>query len=188
MQMLTIQAAAAYPSELEDDVVLPSRRVVRVRALQRGDERPIRELYRYLSPGTRYRRFFSMTPDPPDSLVRLLVSVDYRRHLALLAEHHDAGGPEPIALADFSAIDACTAEVGLVVRDEWQRQGVGAELARRVLQAAEDRGFHRFIAHLRSENVAIRSLVGKLCDVVSMTVSGGVAELAFVRRRATAAC
>jgi len=54
-----------------------------------------------------------------------------------------------------------------------------------LLQAAENRGFHRFTAHVLGENVAIRKLLDRLSNVVSRRSSGGVSELVFVRRRAT---
>lgn len=81
------------------------------------------------------------------------------------------------------AVDDNNAEVGLVVSDEWQRLHVGTDLATRVLQAAEDRGFHRFIGHVLAENVAMRGLLKKVGVVVSARVHGSVAELAFVRRQ-----
>jgi RimJ/RimL family protein N-acetyltransferase len=88
-----------------------------------------------------------------------------------------------VGLASFGAIDDGNVEVALVIRADWQRQHIGTELAGRLLQTAEARGFHRFIANVRSENVAIRRLLKNLGDVVSTKMSGGISELAYVRRR-----
>ena len=44
---------------------------------------------------------------------------------------------------------------------------------------------HRFIANVRSDNVAIRRLLRNRGDVVSMKMSGGISALAFVRCRTT---
>ena len=172
---------ADYPSELDDDLTLPNRRRLHIRALRRGEEGPIRQLDAHLSVRTRYLRFFSPMPALPDSVMRLLTSVDYRRRLALVAEHFDGNGGEVVGLGSFGAIDENSVEVALVVRDEWQQQGVGTALARRVLQAAEDRGFHRFIVHVMSNNVAIRKLLRNVDEIVSAKINGGIAELAFVR-------
>src|SRR5262249_10340274 len=139
---------ADYPAELDECLILPNRRRLRIRALRRCEVGPIRELYGHLSPRTRYLRFFLTVPTLPDSVLRLLASVDYIERLALLAEHENEKGLEVVGLASFGAVDERSAEVGLVVRDEWQRQHVGTTLARRVLKAAEDRGYHRFIVHL----------------------------------------
>jgi GNAT superfamily N-acetyltransferase len=139
---------AEYPSELEDHVRLPNHRLLHIRPLRAFDEDPIRELYSHLSPRTRYLRFFSPAPRLPDSVLKLLSRVDYRRHLAMLGELSVAERAEVAALGSFAAIDDDTAEVALVVRDEWQRQGIGMALAERVLLAAEARGFDRFLAHV----------------------------------------
>ena len=155
---------------------------VRIRALRYCEEDPIRELYAHLSPRSRYLRFFSAMPVLPDSVVRQLACVDGRRTVALVAEAHVGGRADVIGLASYGAIDETTVELGLVVRDEWQRQYVGTELATRVLELAESRGFHRFVASIHSHNVAIRRLLLKIGIVVSATFEGGVSEVAFVRR------
>jgi RimJ/RimL family protein N-acetyltransferase len=171
--------AAAYPFELDDHLILPNDRRVHIRALHRYEEAPIRELDAHLSAQSRYLRFLSPFPKLPDSLVRLLACVDYRRTLAMIVEGED-DGREVVGLGSFGAADDSGAEVALLVRDDWQRQRVGLELARRVLMAAESRGFHRFIVHVHSDNVAIRRLLHHVGRVVSAKISGGVSELTFV--------
>src|SRR5262245_58248804 len=98
-------------------------------------------------------------PDPPDSLLQLITSVDDRRRLALLAESDIAGSAEVIALSECAALDDHTAEVGFVVGDEWQRQGLGTTMAVRTLDAAEARGFDQFVAEMFCYNVAIMRLL-----------------------------
>ena len=174
---------AACPSELEDHIVLSNLRLLRIRPLRRCEESTITDLYDHLSPRTRYLRFFSPMPTLPDYIVRMLACVDYRGHLALVAEHDNGNGTEIVGLASFAAIDDGQVEVALVVRDDWQRQRLGTELAGRLLRAAEARGFHRFIANVLWDSVAIRKLLKSLGDVVSTKMSGGTSEIAFVRRR-----
>jgi GNAT superfamily N-acetyltransferase len=175
-----------YPNELDEYVMLPNGRQVHVRALHREEEAPIRMLDAHLSVRTRYLRFLSPLPALPDSLIRLLAGVDYSGRLALVAEHQCGRSNEAIALGSFSAVDGTSAEIGLVVRDDWQRQRVGTALFMRVLHAAESRGYRRFIGHLLPENVAIRKLLRAAGEVVAARVSGGVSEIAFVRRVASA--
>jgi len=176
---------AEYPKELDADLTLSNRKRLHIRALRTCEDGPIRELYARLSPRTRYLRFFSPMPTLPDSVARLLASVDYRRQLALVAEYDDGNGAEIVGLGSFGAIDDQNAEVALVVRDDWQRQRVGTELAIRILLAAENRGFKRFVVHILSDNIAIRRLLRHVGEMVSSTMSGGMSELAFVRRRIT---
>jgi RimJ/RimL family protein N-acetyltransferase len=184
-EMTTVPAE--YPSQLDEEVVLPNQQTLHIRALHRDEERPIRELYANLSPTTRYRRFFSPMPALPDAVMRLLVTVDYRRKLALVAEIESDRGREVIGLGSFGAVDDRVVEVALVVRDEWQRQRVGTALAQRVMRAAEDRGFHRFLVYILSENTPARKILGKVGEVVLAKASGGISELVFVPRQAAPA-
>ena len=59
---------AAYPSELEDHIVLSNLRLLRIRPLRRCEESTITDLYDHLSPRTRYLRFFSQMPRLPDDI------------------------------------------------------------------------------------------------------------------------
>jgi RimJ/RimL family protein N-acetyltransferase len=177
------EVSAEYPIELVDYVTLPDQRRLRIRPLRRCEEGPIRDLYAHLSPASRYLRFFSPMPELPASVMRMLACVDYQRTLALVAEHEDGATPEPIGLASYGALDDGTAELALVVRDEWQHQHVGTELATRLLRAAEDRGFHRFIVHALSENVSIRNLLKDVGVVQSSKRHGNVFEIEFLPRR-----
>jgi RimJ/RimL family protein N-acetyltransferase len=90
--------------------------------------------------------------------------------------------PNRSASPVYGALDDGSAELALVVRDEWQHRHVGTELARRLLRAAEDRGFHRFIVNALSENVAIRKLLNDVGVVLSSRRHGNVFEFAFVRK------
>jgi RimJ/RimL family protein N-acetyltransferase len=171
-----------YPSELIDVFTLSDGRRIRVRALKRCEEGPVRELFTHLSARSRYQRFLSPLTSLPDSIARRLSCGDYQRELAMIAEYKfDTDEEETIGLGNFGAIDDATAEVALVVRDDWQRQHVGTELANRILEAAEARGFHRFVANVLQDNVAIRRLLARVGHIDAGRFSAGIAELAFVR-------
>ena len=115
--------------------------------------------------------------------MRRLACVDYRRRLAVVAEDEAAGGAGVVALASFSAVDETTAEVAVVVQDDWQRQGVGTALVSMLLDAAEKRGFDRFVATIAADNSIIRRLLNRFGRVVTSHTSLGVSELVFARRR-----
>jgi acetyltransferase len=178
---MTDVPATRHPADLVQFVTLRDGRRLRIRALRSCEDRPIRDLFAHLSARSRYQRFLSPMPTLPAALARQLACGDSRRHLALIAEYNfDTAERETVALGNYGAIDRETVEVALVVRDDWQRHQVGIELARRMLQAAERRGFHQFVANILLDNVAIRGLLDRLGRVVSQKISDGVAELAFV--------
>ena len=174
-------ASSEYPGELECRITLSNRRQLRIRPLRPDEDGPVRELDAHLSKRTRYLRFLSMMPALPESVLRLLVSVDYRRRLSLIAESDAGGRREVVALGSYGALENGTAELGLVVRDDWQQQGVGTALASRVLQAAEARGFTRFVAHVMWENAGIRTVVKRVGHVISTRTRLGISEVTFVR-------
>jgi acetyltransferase len=171
-----------YPTELEGDVTLEDCRRVRIRPLRPDEDGPIRQLDAQLSRRTRYLRFLSPMPSLPDSLFRLLACVDYRRRVSLLAEYETGGVYEVVGLGSFGAIDSVSAEVALVVSDAWQQKGIGTALAVRVLQAAEARGFARFVVHVLSENTVMRRVLTRVGNVVSSQTRLGVSEVTFTRR------
>src|SRR5215813_11452174 len=165
-----------------DNVILSNGKQVRIRLLRQGEDGPIRELWPHLSPQTRYLRFLSILSSLPDSLVNRLISDNACRSMAIVAEHDTDGTPIVIGLANLGAVDGESAEVGLVVRDDWQRQHVGTELARTMMLAGERRGIRRFIGHVLVENVAMRRLLKNVGVIVSAKLDGNVHEVAFVRR------
>ena len=166
-----------------DNVFLSNGKQVRIRFLREGEDGPIRELWPHLSPRTRYLRFLSILSSLPDSLLKRLTSDDFCRSIAIVAEHEGDGSPVVVGLANLGAVDDESAEVGLVVRDDWQRQRVGTELAQTMMLAAERRGIRRFIGHVLAENVGMRRLLKNIGVVVSAKLDGNVHEVAFVRRQ-----
>jgi RimJ/RimL family protein N-acetyltransferase len=79
----------------------------------------------------------------------------------LLAFHHNGQTPaHPGAEDDIIAMgnlmyDGAQAEIGLLVRDDWQRQGLGTLLAQRLVTAAGHSGVNEVRAHTRVHNTAI---------------------------------
>jgi len=156
---------------------------LRIRALWRGELGPVRELCARLSPRTRYFRFLAAINVVSDSVVRALAEVDDTRRLALVVESRNEGGRDVVALGNVSGRDDNLAEVGVVVADSWQRQGIGVALATALLQAAEARGYDRFVVHGCWHNPALLPLLHHVADIESATTRSGVSEITFVRRR-----
>ena len=170
---------STYPTDVEQQVAIEPGLRLRFRALRACEEGPIRRLDARLSVRTRYLRFLSPMHSLPDTIVRRLACVDYRRSLAIVVENERA--PEDvIALAGFSAVDDETAEVALVVRDDCQGRGVGTALVDVLLAAAGRRGFSRFAASITVENLAMRRMMDRVGRVVSSATSAGVSEYVFV--------
>lgn len=173
--------AAPYPIELEADVTLANHRRLHVRPLLPYEVDPIRDLDSRLSLRTRYHRFLSPMPQLSSSLLNLLACVDYRRRLAVVAEEDDGEGRKKVvALGNLGGAEDGTAELAIVVQDDWQKQGLGSAIVAGLLRAAEERGFHRFVIHALSDNVAIWRLLARFGRVVASRTTLGVSEVTFV--------
>jgi GNAT superfamily N-acetyltransferase len=159
---------------------LSNGRGVRIRPLLPGELHVVRDLCSRLSPRTHYLRFFSPWTSTPEPVLRMLAEVDDSNRLALIAELDDAGGGV-VGLGNAIAVSEDCAELALVVADAWQRQGIGAVLAVRLLRAADARGFKRFVVHGLWDNAAVRPILKRTADVVSARMRFGVAEFHFRR-------
>jgi RimJ/RimL family protein N-acetyltransferase len=179
--MVTSTEAAAYPLDVEAHVTLSAGRQIHFHALHAGDEQPIRTLFAGLGARTRYQRFLSPMPALPDSVVRALADVDYQRSLAIVAED-EAGADGVVALASYGSVEPGTAEVAVVVRDDWQERGVGTAIVDLLLAAAVRRGFARFAASMTAENVGIRKILDRAGRVIASKTVSGVSELVFEPR------
>jgi GNAT superfamily N-acetyltransferase len=119
----------------------------------------------------------------PDSVLNLLACADDQRRLTLLAQLRRGSDTEIVAVGNVGAGDDGDAELGLVVRDDFQRQGIGTALAATALRRAEARGFHRFVGYVLWENSPVmRKLLSRVADIVSATTHEGVSEMHFIRR------
>jgi len=154
-----------------------------IRPLRRGEVGLVRELYARLSLRTRHHRFLSPMPVVSESQLDALAMVDDGRRFTLIAQVDRPHGGDVVALGTLTGIGDERAEAGLVVADAWQRRGIGVALAGRLLRAGESRGFRQFVTHGLWDNPAVRPLLGRTAEIQSATMSFGVYEIAFVRRK-----
>ena len=80
--------------------------------------------------------------------------IDYARDMALVAEHRDGADP-PVILAVgrlMKTRGANEAEFAILVADAVQRQGLGAELLRRLVQIGRDQKLARIVASIDVDN------------------------------------
>ena len=89
-----------------------------------------------------------------------------------------------VALADYTVLaDAVSAEVGLLVEDAWQHNGLGHALFDRLLALGERRGIRSFVAHVQWSNPRVIHALGRIATIVNRTVEAGILKLTFTRRR-----
>ena len=123
--------------------------VIELREVRADDKDAIAAGFARLSPESRYRRFFSAVDRLSPADLRYLTEVDHRDHEAVIA--FDEGGGT-VGVARYVRGDDASAEVAVVVGDEWQGKGAGTALLERLTERAAENGVERFVALVLQEN------------------------------------
>lgn len=165
----------AHLSWAEVDVVLADGGVVHLRPIRHDDGGRLIAFHARLSPETKYFRFFSYRPEPPDREVERFTHVDYDRRLAIVAELNG----EFIAVGRYDADDDEAAEVAFVVQDAHQGRGIGSLLLEHLAVAARHRAITRFYADTLGTNQKMLRVFRDAGYKVTMRMETGVVRVEF---------
>ena len=117
------------------------------------------EFFRSLSAESRHCRFMTRLNELPETLVERFASIDYRSHLALLAEVFEDGRETMIGEARYvvDERDPATCEFAIAVADDWQARGIARALLDRLERQAAASGIRRMVADTLLTN---RAMIG----------------------------
>jgi GNAT superfamily N-acetyltransferase len=145
---------------------------VTTRPVRPSDQALFCRLWSRLSRETVYRRFHSPLHWLPPETVRRLVTVDHDLREAVVA----VVGGEVVGVAryDRPLEDPSTAEVAVLVEDDWQGVGVGRQLLAELTALAADRGVRTLTAIVLPDNRPVLGLVRRLLPRSTVTPDAGV--------------
>jgi GNAT superfamily N-acetyltransferase len=92
----------------------------------------------------------------------------YVRHLVATSGHETLtawSGARCVGVATLARA-ACDHELGVLVEDGWQRQGIGTELLTRLVAAARARGIDQIVADVLGENGFVLSALRRIAPLV----------------------
>jgi acetyltransferase len=157
-------AIRPYPSQYVSRWKMRDGTAVVIRPIRPEDEPLMVGFHELLSEESVYLRYFHMaqlsTRVAHERLIRKCF-IDYDREMALVAELTDPDTANTCiaAVARLSrAPSAEEAEIGVIVADKFQHQGLGAELIKKLIDIARTEKVKRIVAEFHSENSAIRHL------------------------------
>jgi RimJ/RimL family protein N-acetyltransferase len=159
---------------------LPDGAPILIRPIRADDKRMLENGLRHLSSQSVQRRFLTPKSSFSRAELRYLTEVDGRDHVALVAEYPGAPVRRLIAVARFVRLadDPESAEVAIVVADDWQGRGLGSLLVDQLGAEARRSGVRRFTATMDSDNVAAHRLMEKLTRRLrEQHVGHGVSEV-----------
>lgn len=156
---------------------------VLVRPLVPEDAPMLAEALRHLSPESRYHRFLAPVERLTPAQLQYLTCVDGVDHIALgLAVYRGRRStPQPIAVARSirEKTDPETAEVAVVVADEWQHRGVGTLILRKLADRVWATGVRRWKAVILAENRGGFAVLDRVAEPLERKPDGPVVEVLY---------
>ncbi len=140
---------------------------ITIRPIEPSDRDNEQQFVKNLSPGSRYRRFLSHITELSPALLDQFTAVRYPDSMALVATVPGGDAETQIGVARYVRERATnTADVAIVVADEWHGQGIGNELLRRVLAVAQSACIETAQSLVLRDNAAMLRLAERLGFVV----------------------
>lgn len=110
-----------------------------------------------LSVESRYFRFFGPKPTLSRKEAEYLAGVDFTDRFAIVALSTD--DDRIVAVGRFDVVAPATAEPAIVVRDDYQKTGLGTAILERMLEVARGRGIRQFAGEVLGENEPMLALL-----------------------------
>jgi acetyltransferase len=136
---------------------------VAIRPIMPDDAPRLQSMFSRLSSESIYFRFLEYRKTVTDQQAYEFANIDYQTQMALVAALEENGEQHLIAVARYF-VQACKpehAEVGIVVEDRFQNQGLGTFLLNQLTLYAVDRGIQAFVATVSHQNSRILRFIKK---------------------------
>jgi RimJ/RimL family protein N-acetyltransferase len=172
-----------YPEDLETFRTTETGLEIFLRPAKISDEPLLKEFVYSLSDQSLYRRFVSRRTDMPHEFLQKFVIIDYAGEMAIFAVIEHAQKEEIIGVGRYY-IDknTHTAEAAFVVRDDFQKKGIGTELLKYLTYLAQKQGLLGFTAEVLVDNKPMLHVFQKMGFDIQKSISAGVFELKMMFR------
>jgi len=173
-----------YPENMETYRVTNEGISLLLRPVKISDEPLLKDFFYALSDKSMYRRFISKRQDMPHERLQEFVVIDYTEEIIILAVSGGSGEQEQLVGVGQYGIDKLmhTAEVAVVVRDDWQGKGIGTELLAYLTLLAKRQGLLGFTAEVLVDNRPMMKLFEEGGFDIEKRRSEGVYELKLAFR------
>ncbi|MFW6196266.1 MAG: GNAT family N-acetyltransferase [Thermoplasmatota archaeon] len=173
-QMLIVGEGGRYPNEYEDYKDINGREYF-FRPMKPTDEELLKDLFYSLSDESRYKRFMSARKDMPHERRQEFVQINYKKEMAIVVIDPDIEGPHRmVGVGDYQVKEGQNiAEVSVMIRDEYQDQGIGTVLLEYLTMIAKQRGLYGFTAEVLAENRKMLRVFEKMGYDIEKQREGG---------------
>lgn len=155
---------------------LPDRRRVMVRPIRPDDEPFIRDMFYSFSEQTVYLRFHHALKALPHDKLQVFCNVDFQNEVALVGVAGPVEALQIVAIGRyFLQKNGKEADLAFIVRDDFQRQGLGSYLFKQLVEIGKSRGVKTFCADVLMENAGMLKIFKRSgLDVQSVNEEGVV--------------
>jgi acyl-CoA hydrolase/GNAT superfamily N-acetyltransferase len=170
--------SAVYPWREERRETLRDKTQVLIRPIRLSDEEPLQRLLYELSDRSRYLRFLGHKSSHPHGETQKLVDADYAASMALVVVEPTSG--HLVAMAQYEVEPGTGfADIAFVVRDDWQRRGIGSCLMRRMIELGRAKGVLGFTADVLPGNLGMMLVFQQSGLTVESRFEGGAFRLSM---------
>ena len=166
-QDLPRTAIRPYPAQYAGRWMAKDGTEITLRPIRPEDEPLMVDFHERLSQRSVYSRYFHMVSlSQRTAHVQLtrMCFIDYDRTMALVAEREDPNhGRELLGIGRLTRIHGTSdADAAVLVRDDFERRGLGTELMRRLIEIGRQEKIERIAADILAENRAMQLICQRL--------------------------
>lgn len=165
IEQLPKLAIRPYPARYASPWKLKDATAVTIRPIRPDDEPLMREFHATLSDETVFHRYFhmvSLSQRVAHERLSRMCFIDYDRQMALVAERQ---GPEREILGVGRLVKSQRGDEGefaILVGDRYQKQGLGTELLRRLVEFGREEKLARITADILPDNLEMQRVSKKI--------------------------
>ncbi len=165
-----------YPEHLETYRTTKKELPILLRPVRISDEPLLKEFFYSLSDKSMEKRFLTRRRDMPHYLLQdLFLVIDYTREMVVLAVIENEGMETVVGIGQYGIDEKeHTAEIALIVRDDYQDMGIGSEILSYLIYLAKKQGLLGFTGQVHPENKKIIHMMEKKGFEVDKSFTAGV--------------
>lgn len=158
-QAYSHMAIHPYPAHLQTTVPLPNGLIMKIRPIRPEDARIEEDFVASLSEKTKYLRFMQSVQKLSHEMLIRFTQIDYDSEMAFVAITRIKGETIELGVTRYTTNpDAESCEFALVVRDDYQHQGIGSRLLEVLISHAQSRGLKVMMGEVLAENQGMLEL------------------------------
>jgi len=166
-------AIRPYPHQYTSSYALADGTAVRIRPIRPEDEPLMVHFHEKLSPESVHLRYLeNLKLDERTAHERLtrICFIDYDREMALVAVCASGTGDEIVAVGRLSKFHGNNdAEFAILIRDDFQRRGLGTRLLAKLLEIARIERIEHVVGFIRVGNSAMQKIAERLDFTLDFT-------------------